>query len=193
MPDALVILLALCGAILLAAGAGAQVRTHRLRRRWSQAGAGLEERATGLASIAAIPILFPSELDAARATGTKLAVLAVRRYTEHPERFGRRLAHATRAHETAWRIDYDVFAVTVAVDDHDDAVLAASRIGRAACGDEAHRDLRIGIAICPDDATEMFDALEVATRRMRGFSIVDAVAARLRHLDEGPRLVTRVG
>ena len=60
---------------------------------------------------------------------------------EHPEHFGRRLARATRAHETGWRIDYDLFAVTVAVEDRDEAVLAAARIGRSACGDEAARDL----------------------------------------------------
>jgi hypothetical protein len=188
MPELVDIVLAAAGAGLLAAGVAAQLRTHGLRRRWAQVGLGLEERATGLASIAAIPVLFPAELDTARATGTKLAVLAVRRYTEHPEEFGRRLAAATRAHETGWRIDYDLFAVTISVADRDEAVLAASRIGRASCGDEAARDLRIGIAMCPDDATDLFDALDVASRRMRGFAVLDAVATQLRRLEAGPEL-----
>ena len=189
MPDAFAIVLAITTGGLLAAGLAAQVRTHRLRRRWAEVGMGIEERATGLASLTAIPIVFPAELETARATGTKLALLAMRRYTEHPEEFGRRLARATRAHETGWRIDYDLFAVTVAVADRDEAVLAAARIGRAACGDEARRDLRVGIAMCPDDATEMFDALDVAQRRMRGFSIIDAVADQMRRVDAGPELV----
>ena len=88
-----------------------------------------------------------------------------------------------------WRIDFDMFAVTIAVADRDEAVLAAARIGRAACGDQAARDLRIGIAMCPDDATDLFDALDVATRRMRGFGVLDAVAGQLRRLDSGPELV----
>ena len=189
MVDPFLAALAATGGGLLGAGVAAQVRAHRLRRRWSEVGFGLEERATGLASIAAIPVLFPAELETARATGTKLAVLAMRRYTEHPEEFGRRLADATRAHETGWRIDFDMFAVTITVADRDEAVLAAARIGRAACGDLAARDLRIGIAMCPDDATDLFDALDVATRRMRGFGVLDAVASQLRRLDSGPELV----
>lgn len=189
MPELLAIILAITSGCLFAAGVGAQVRTHRIRRRWAEVGMGLEERATGLASIVAIPVLFPSELETARATGTQLAVVAMRRYSEHPEQFGRRLARATRAHETAWRIDYDLFAVTVAVEDRDEAVLAAARIGRAACGEEAARDLRVGVAICPDDATDMFDALDVAMRRMRGFALVDAVAGQLRRVEHGPELV----
>lgn len=186
MADAFLVLLAFTGGGLFAAGVGAQVRTHRLRRHWAEVGMGLEERATGLASIAAIPVLFPAELETARATGTKIAVLALRRYSEHPERFGRRLTRATRAHETGWRIDYDLFAVTVTVEDRDEAVLAAARIGRCACGEEARRDLRIGIAICPDDGTELFDALDVAMRRMRGFAVIDAVAEQLRLAAEAP-------
>ena len=189
MPDLFLVLLALTGGGLFAAGIGAQVRTHRLRRHWAENGMGLEERATGLTSIAAIPVLFPAELETARATGTRLAVLALRRYSEHPEQFGRRLARATRAHETGWRIDYDLFAVTVTVEDRDEAVLAAARIGRSACGQEASRDLRVGIAICPDDGTELFDALDVAMRRMRGFAVLDAVAEQVRRIDEGPELV----
>lgn len=186
MGDLLLVVLALTGGGLFAAGVGAQVRTHRLRRRWVSAGLGLEEQATGLASIAAIPVVFPAELETAAATGTRLAVLALRRHEEHPERFGRRLAQATRAHETAWRIDYDLFAVTMLVADRDEAVLAASRIGHASCGDEARRDLRVGIAMCPDDATDLFAALEVAGRRMRGFQVLDAVAAQLRELQPLP-------
>lgn len=193
MPDLLSAMLGVTGASLFATGVGAQVRTHRLRRHWAEVGMGLEERATGLASIAAIPVLFPAELETARATGTRLAVLALRRYSEHPEQFGRRLARATRAHETGWRIDYDVFAVTVAVEDRDEAVLAAARIGRAACGDEASRDLRVGIAMCPDDATELFAALDVAARRMRGFGVLDAVAEQLRQVHRGPELVADAG
>ncbi len=189
MTDLFTTALAATGSGLLGAGLAAQLRAHRLRRRWTEVGLGLEERATGLASIAAIPVLFPAELETARATGTKLAVLAVRRYTEHPEEFGRRLADATRAHETGWRIDYDLFAVTITVEDRDEAVLAAARIGRAACGDAASRDLRIGIAMCPEDATDLFDALDVASRRMRGFSVLDAVASQLRRLESGPELV----
>jgi hypothetical protein len=189
LPDLLSISAAITSGGLLGAGTAAQVRTHRLRRRWADAGLGIEERATGLASLAAIPILFPAELETAQATGTRLAVLAMRRYTVHPEEFGRRLAAATRAHETGWRIDYDLFAVTVTVEDRDEAVLAAARIGRAACGEDAIRDLRIGIAMCPDDGTELFDALEVAQRRMRGFSLLDAVAEQLRLVDAGPELV----
>ncbi len=187
MPDAFSIALAATGGGLLAAGAAAQLRTRRLRQRWSQAGLGLEERATGLASIAAIPVLFPAELATARATGTQLAVLALRRYSEHPDEFGRRLSNATRAHETGWRIDYDVFAVTIVVADRDEAVLAAARIGRDACGDEATRDLRVGIAMCPEDGVELFDALDVASRRMRGFAALDAVAGQLRRVtDDSP-------
>jgi hypothetical protein len=188
MPELIDVVLATTAGGLLAAGVVAQLRTHRLRRRWAQVGLGLEERSTGLASIAAIPVLFPAELDTARATGTKLAVLAVRRYTGHPEEFGRRLAAATRAHETGWRIDYDLFAATISVADRDEAILAAARIGRAACGDEATRDLRIGIAMCPDDGTDLLDALDVALRRMRGFAALDAVATQLRRLEDGPEL-----
>ncbi|MCB1274567.1 MAG: hypothetical protein KDB25_09295, partial [Leucobacter sp.] len=119
--DPFSIALAATGSGLLAAGIAAQVRAHRLRRRWAEVGMGLEERATGLASIAAIPVLYPAELETARATGTQLAVLAMRRYSEHPEEFGRRLKAATRAHETGWRIDYDLFAVTITVADRDEA------------------------------------------------------------------------
>lgn len=189
LPDPLAIAIATTGGGLLAVGCAAQLRTHRLRRRWAEVGLGLEEHATGLASIAAIPVLFPAELDTARATGTQLAVLALRRYTEHPEEFGRRLAAATRAHETGWRIDFDLFAVTIAVEDRDEAVLAASRIGRAACGDHASRDLRVGIAMCPEDGSDLFDALDVAGRRMRGFGVLDAVAAQLRRSRPGLELV----
>lgn len=193
MPDTLVILMALTGGALFAAGMGAQVRTHRLRRHWANVGMGLEERATGLASIAAIPVLFPPELQTAQATGTRLAVIALRRYSEHPEQFGRRLARATRAHETGWRIDYDLFAVTITVADRDEAVLAAARIGRSACGDEARRDLRVGIAMCPEDATDLFDALDVAMRRMRGFGVLDAIADRLRPVGDEPQSVAEAG
>lgn len=193
MADALQITLAATGCGLFAAGVAAQVRAHRLRRRWSDVGMGLEERSTGLASIAAIPVLFPAELDTARATGTQLAVLAMRRYSEHPEAFGRRLAAATRAHETGWRIDYDEFAVTITVNDRDEAVLAAARIGRAACGDEATRDLRIGIAMAPEDGSDLFDLVDVAARRMRGFGVLEAVAHQLRRLDAGPVLVDATG
>lgn len=189
MVDAFTAALVATSGGLLGAGIAAQVRAHRLRRRWAEVGLGLEERATGLASIAAIPVLFPAELETARATGTRLAVLALRRYTEHPEEFGRRLAAATRAHETGWRIDYDLFAVTITVEDRDEAVLAAARIGRAACGDAAVRDLRVGIAMCPDDSDDLFDAIDVACRRMRGFSVLDAVATQLRRLESGPELV----
>lgn len=189
MPDLFAVALAVTGGGLLAAGLAAQIRTHRLRCRWADVGLGLEERATGLASIAAIPVLFPAELETARATGTHLAVLAMRRYTEHPETFGRRLADATRAHETGWRIDYDLFAVTITVADRDEAILASARIGRAACGDDAARDLRIGIAMCPADGTDLLDVLDVASRRMRGFGVVDAVASQLRRLETGPELV----
>lgn len=193
LAEPLAIAIAATGGGLLAVGCAAQLRTHRLRRRWSEVGLGLEEHATGLASIAAIPVLFPAELDTARATGTQLAVLALRRYTEHPEQFGRRLAAATRAHETGWRIDFDMFAVTIAVEDRDEAVLAASRIGRAACGDQASRDLRVGIAMCPEDGADLFDALDVAGRRMRGFGVLDAVAAQLRRARSGPELVDAAG
>jgi hypothetical protein len=189
MPDLFTSALAATGCGLLAAGLAAQLRTHRLRRRWSDVGLGLEERATGLASIAAIPVLFPAELETARATGTKLAVLVMRRYMGHPEEFGRRLSDAIRAHETGWRIDYDLFAVTIVVADRDEAILAGARIGRAACGDEAVRDLRVGIAMCPDDGTDLLDALDIAVRRMRGFGVVDAVATQLRRLESGPELV----
>lgn len=189
LPDPIQVSLAVAGGGLFAAGLAAQLRTHRVRRQWAEVGLGLEERATSLASLTAIPVLFPAELETARATGTKLAVLAMRRFTEHPEEFGRRLGEATRAHETGWRIDYDLFAVTIVVADRDEAVLAAARLGRAACGDQEPGDLRIGIAMCPDDADEMFDAVDVALRRMRGYGVVDAVAGQLRRLaDEGPTL-----
>ena len=72
------------------------------------------------------------------------------------------------------------------VADRDEAVLAAARIGRAACGAESTRDLRIGIAMCPVDATDLLDAVDVGLRRMRGHAIVDAVAEQLRRVDAGP-------
>lgn len=180
MPDVLATTAAAAGASILIAGVIAQVRTHGIRRRWTEIGMGLEERATGLASLAAIPVLFPSELETARATDTQLAVLVMRRFTVHPEQLGRQLATATRAHETGWRLDYDLFGVTIAVEDRDEAILAAARLGRAACGGDSCGDLRIGIAMCPDDASDMFDAVDVAMRRMRGFNVVDAVAGQLR-------------
>jgi hypothetical protein len=167
------------GAGLFGAGVGAQVRAQRLRRNWVRAGLGMEERATGLASLAAIPVVFPTELQTAEATGTQLAVVVMRRFSEHPEAFGRRLAEVTRAHETGWRIDYDLFAATLVVDDRNAAVLAAARLGRAACGDESSRDLRVGIAMCPDDAIDLLDAVDVAARRMRGFGLLTAVADQL--------------
>ncbi|MCW2922967.1 MAG: hypothetical protein JWM98_371 [Thermoleophilia bacterium] len=180
MPDILTTTIAAAGGSALVAGLVAQVRTHGLRRRWTEIGMGLEERATGLASLAAIPVLFPSELETARATGTQLAVLVMRRFTAHPEELGRNLAAATRAHETGWRLDYDLFGVTITVEDRDEAIRAASRLGRAACGaDGATSDLRVGIAMCPTDATDLFDAVDVAMRRMRGFSVLDAVAQQL--------------
>ena len=167
------------GGGLFGAGIGAQVRAQRLRRHWVRAGLGMEERATGLASLAAIPVIFPTELHTAEATDTQLAVVVMRRFSEHPEAFGRRLADATRAHEPGWRIDYDLFAATLVVDDRDAAVRAAARLGRAACGEESTMDLRIGIAMCPDDATDLLDAVDVATRRMRGFGLLTAVADQL--------------
>ncbi|MCW2971974.1 MAG: hypothetical protein JWN72_247 [Thermoleophilia bacterium] len=161
-------------------GMAAQVRAHRHRVRWATSGLGLEEQATGLASLVAAPVLFPAELETARATNTQVAVLVFRRFSEHPETFGRRLAETLRVHETGWRIDYDLFATTIVVEDRDAAVLAAARIGAAACGTESRRDLRIGIAMCPTDADDLLDALDVGMRRMRGFGLVDAVAQRLR-------------
>lgn len=186
MPDLLSVLVLTTGAALLLAGLGAQARAQRLRRRWAQTGMGIEEQATGLASLAAVPVLFPAELETARATGAELAVVVLRRFSEHPELFGRRLASATRAHETGWRIDYDVFAVTMVVADRDEAVLAAARIGRAACGEEPTRDLRVGIARCPADATELLDAVDIGLRRMRGHALVEAVAEQLRRVESGP-------
>jgi hypothetical protein len=170
----------IAGAGSFVTGIGAQLRAHRHRDRWARHGLGLEEQATGLASLAAAPVLFPAELETARVTDTQLAVLVFRRFSEHPETFGRRLADTLRAHETGWRIDYDLFATTIVVDDRDAAVLAAARIGRAACGDESRRDLRVGIAMCPEDGTDLLDALDIAQRRMRGFGLLDVVAERLR-------------
>lgn len=187
MADALATAIAAAGASTFLAGVVAQVRTHGIRRRWTEIGMGLEERATGLASLAAIPVLFPSELETARATNTQLAVLALRRFTVHPEELGRHLAAATRAHETGWRLDYDLFGVTIAVEDRDEAILAAARLGRAACGGAECGDLRVGIAMCPDDATDMFDAVDVALRRMRGFAVLEAVAEQLREAAERTR------
>ena len=180
MSDAFTIAAVATGAGLFGAGLVEQVRAHRHRDRWAQAGLGLEEHATGLASLAAAPVLFPAELETARATETQVAVLVFRRFSEHPETFGRRLAETLRAHETGWRIDYDLFATTIVVEDRDAAVLAAARIGRAACGEESRRDLRIGIAMCPTDAVDLLGALDVGMRRMRGFGLLDAVAERLR-------------
>ncbi|MBC7460078.1 MAG: hypothetical protein H7287_01815 [Thermoleophilia bacterium] len=170
----------IAGSVAFLVGLAAQVRAHRHRIRWSQAGLGLEEQATGLASLVAAPVLFPAELETARATNTQLAVLVFRRFSEHPETFGRRLAETLRVHETGWRIDYDLFATTIVVKDRDAAVLAAARIGAAACGSESRRDLRVGIAMCPEDADDLLDALDVGMRRMRGFGLLDAVATRLR-------------
>lgn len=189
MPSFTEIMFLSAGSSLLALGAIAQLRTHRIRKRWAEGGMGLEERSTGLASIAAIPVLFPAELETARATGMQLAVLTMRRYSEHPEVFGRRLSTATRAHETGWRIDFDEFAVTITVNDRDDAVLAAARIGKAACGDEQTNDLRIGIAMAPEDGNDLFELVDKATRRMRGYAVVEAVSQQLRLLDRGPELV----
>lgn len=186
LPDALPLAIATTGGALFAASLIAQVRTHRLRRRWAQVGMGLEEHATGLASLAAVPVLFPAELDTAKATGQQLAVIVFRRFSEHPEEFGRRLASATRAHETGWRIDYDVFATTVVVDDRDEAVLAAARIGAAATADSSSHDLRVGIAMCPDDGIDLLDTVDVALRRLRGFALIDAVADQLRRIETGP-------
>lgn len=189
LPDPLLACSALTGGCLLTAGIVAQVRAHRIRRHWASVGMGLEERATGLASLAAVPVLFPAELETAAATGTKLAVLVLRRFSEHPRQFGRRLRDAIRAHETGWRVDYDLFAVTIVVADRGEAVRAAARIGDAACGTESRRDLRIGIAMCPDDGDDLLDAVDVGMRRMRGFALLDAVAAQLRRLEEGPVVV----
>jgi hypothetical protein len=168
------------GAGSFVVGVTAQLRAHRHRDRWARQGLGLEEQATGLASLVAAPVLFPAELETAQVTGTQVAVLVFRRFSEHPETFGRRLAETLRAHETGWRIDYDLFATTIVVEDRDAAVLAAARIGRAACGSESRRDLRVGIAMCPEDATDLLDALDIGQRRMRGFGLLDAVAERLR-------------
>jgi hypothetical protein len=186
MADVLALSVLATGSGLLGAGLAAQIRTHRLRRIWAEHGMGMTERATSLASIAAAPVLFPTELQTAQATNTHLAVLAMRRFSEHPEEFGRRLAAATRAHETGWRIDYDLFAVTIVVADRDEAVRAAARIGADACGDASRRDLRIGIAMCPTDATDLLDAVDIASRRMRGYGIVEAVATQLDQLEHGP-------
>lgn len=186
MADLATITAALTGSCLFGAGMAVQLRAHRVRRRWANSGMGLTERATGLASIAAVPALFPAELETARVTGNELAVLLFRRFSGNPENFGQRLAGATRIHETGWRLDYDLFAVTIVVADRDEAVLAASRIGAAAGGGEPLRDLRVGIAMCPSDAADMLDAVDVALRRMRGFAIVDAVANQLRVVERGP-------
>ena len=186
MADTLELLLGTAGAAAFVAGAAAQARTQGLRRRWREAGLGLEERATGLASLAAVPILFPAELATARATDTQLAVVVMRRFEQHPERFGRALADATRAHETGWRIDYDLFATTLVVRDRNEALLAATRLGHAACDGHDRTELRVGIAMCPDDGEELLDAVDVALRRMRGFAVVDAVSGQLRRLSEGP-------
>lgn len=175
MPDGSVIAVTAAGAVLLLLGVLAQVRAHRMRRRWRRSGMGIEERATGLASIAAVPVLFPGELATAAAAGMRVAVLVLRRYTVHPEQFGRELARVTRAHEIGWRVDYDLFAVTLMVQDQEEAVLAAARIGGESCAGDA-RDLRLGIAMCPDDATDFLDAVDIAQRRMRGWSLVEAVA-----------------
>jgi len=183
MADVFDIAASITGTAVFGASIVAQVRTHRLRTHWTRSGLGVEECATGLASIAAAPLLFPAELETAQATGTELAVLVMRRFTEHPEQFGRRLAASTRAHETGWRLDYDLFAVTIVVRDRDEAVLAAARIGHAACGEESSRDLRVGIAMCPVDATDLLDAADIGMRRMRGFGLLDAVAVQLRAHD----------
>lgn len=176
--------LLILGSTVFGLGVGAQVITHRVRRHWARAGMGITEVATGLASLTAIPVIFPHELETARSSNAQLAVVVMRRFTEHPEWFGKRLAESTRAHETGWRIDYDSFAATLVIENRNEAVLAASRLARAACGEESIDDLRIGIAICPEDAVDMLDAIDVANRRMRGFSHLESVAAQLRELDD---------
>ena len=47
-------------------------------------------------------------------------------------------------------------------------------------------DLRVGIAMCPDDGHELLDAADVALRRMRGFALVEAVAEQMRRATHGP-------
>jgi hypothetical protein len=63
-------------------------------------------------------------------------------------------------------------------------------LGHAACGSESRRDLRVGIAMCPHDATDLLDAVDVAQRRMRGFALLDAVAEQLRTSSPGLTAVT---
>lgn len=179
MPDVQLASALGAGGMLLAGGLFAQLRTRTLRRRWRSVGMGLEERATGLASLAAVPVHFPSELETAAATGTQVALVAMRRFTVHPEEFGRRLAAVSRTHEIGWRVDYDLFAVTLVVASRDEAVLAAVRLGEEACDGDT-RDLRVGIAMCPEDGTDFLDVVDVAMRRMRGFGLVAAIAGRVR-------------
>jgi hypothetical protein len=108
MSNAFTIATAVTGSGLFVAGLVEQVRAHRHRDRWAQAGLGLEEQATGLASLAAAPVLFPAELETARATETQVAVVVFRRFSEHPETFGRRLAETLRAVGTAVTSDVAV-------------------------------------------------------------------------------------
>lgn len=173
------IMIAAAGGIALATGLAAQLRTHRLRRRWNAVGLGLEEPTTGLATLAAVPVMFPAELATAEATDTQLAIVAIRMLTLPPEHLGRDIADALRAHEYGYRVDYDLFAVCLSVRDRNAAVLATSRIA-SAIAPAAGAELRVGIAICPADATDFLDAMDIATSRMRSIKLVHAVAQELR-------------
>lgn len=179
MPDIASITVAIAGASILGAGLFSQLRTHRLRRRCNIVGLGLEEPTTGLATLAAVPVMFPAELATAEATGTQLAVVALRMLTLPPEHLGRDIADALRTHEYGYRVDYDLFAVCVAVADRNEAVMAGARIATT-IAPHAGAELRVGIAMCPDDTTDFLDAVDIACARMRSVKVVRAVAQELR-------------
>lgn len=171
--------------LLLAAGSGiagagllAQLRVSRLREAWRREGHGLEEPGTGLLTLAAVPVRFDADVATAAACDRRLALVVLRRLTADADGFARNVAAALRAHEDAWRVDYDVVAASMLVVDHDDAVRAAGRLASRLAPDGA-TDLRIGIAIAGDDGDDFLDLVDVGMRRLRAASIYVAVAAQL--------------
>lgn len=176
MADATQAATALAGAVAMAAGVTAQLRLRAERARWRRGGLGFAEPGTGLATLASVPLIFPAELERARAQERMVGVVLLRRPTRPPEELGAGLTRALRDHEPGLRVDWDLFAVLLDIDSPLGAVRAASRLGRALAGSGPRPDLRMGIALCPADGTDFLDVVEVARRRMRGVDAYHEVA-----------------
>jgi hypothetical protein len=166
MPASDLVLIAL-GAALLAGGVAAQLRTGGMRRRWAARGMGLTEHATGLRSLAAVPVYWPAERALASELEQQVAIIVLRESAGDPQELGRRLAGVMRQHEVGWRVDYDLLAATVAVPDERGGVRAAARIVTDVMHGMQAPSLRIGIARAPHDGTEFLDLVDVAMTRLR--------------------------